>query len=293
MCNIWQKGIAEEEMTVDEFKSLFSKKEYSEVEDLSISGGEALLREDILEVIEAITSNMRKLHMFFLCTNGTNPEKARDVIKKMSEKIKDVYLCVSIEGSREVHESIRGIDSYDQALKTIRICREAAPKIHVSISMTLTSKNCNLKSLMHIKRIAEETHSDFSFREVWVNDTYYKNVEADPRISSKQRALALNFIEKYCMKDPFMRVQAEYFRSGKIPLMGDKKNGVLCNAGSIFTLVRPDGTIYPCINSSRIIGDKNRGIFVKEINDLGTKEQCPCCTECCVWPVISWSKYAT
>ena len=291
MCNIWRSGITERETTVQDFRKLFSKAEFRELEDLNISGGEPLIRKDIIEVIDAIIENMPKLHMFFLSTNGTNPKKARDVFKKFSKKIKDVYLCVSIEGDREINKIVRGIDSYDSALETIKLCREAVSDIHSIISMTLTPQNCNKKSLMHIKRIAEETGSTYSFRTAWKNDTYYQNIEKNLELSLTQKREAIDFMERYCMDDPFMRIQIHYFKTNKVPLMGDIHSGIKCHAGDIFVLVRPDGTIYPCINSSRKIGDIERGVFVKKIKDLGKYEQCPCCTECCIYPMLNWSQY--
>ena len=288
MCNIWNTKTSEKEMTVDEYRKLFSKSEFREIEDLNISGGEPTLRKDIIEIIDVMSEYMPKVHMFFLSINGTNPEKVRDLFLQYSKRIKDVYVCVSIEGDRETNKKVRGIDSYDSAVKTIKLCKEANPKIHSIISMTLTPINSNKKSLEHIKRLAEETGSTYSFRKGWKNDTYYHNcANKKIDINEKQKGDVVCFMERYCTQDPFMRAQIEYFKSDSMPLM---KN---CHAGDIFVLIRPDGSIYPCINSSRKIGDLERGIFVKKINDLGKYESCPCCTECCFYPMLNWSSYST
>src|SRR6056297_2512459 len=175
MCNIWKEDTKEQEMSVQQFRELFSREEFRELEDLNISGGEPTLREDIIEVIRAISENMPKLNMFFLSTNGTNPQKTRDIFQDLSGKIKDLHLCVSIDGDRETNKMVRGIDSYETALKTIEICKKTTPEIHTIISSTLTSKNCDEETLNHIKKIAEKTGSTFSFRMAWKNGTYYKN----------------------------------------------------------------------------------------------------------------------
>lgn len=288
MCNIWSTKIAEREMTIEEYKDFFSRLEFREVEDLNISGGEPTLRNDINEVIDAILDSMPKVRMFFLSTNGTNPEKVRDLFLRYSRRIKDVYVCVSIEGDRSTHKKVRGIDSYNSAIKTIKLCKEANPNIHSIISMTLTSINSNKESLDHIKKISEETGSTYSFRRGWKNDTYYHNcTNTKIDITEKQKGEVIDFMEKYCIADPFMKTQIKYFKNDSMLMM--KK----CYAGDIFILVRPDGSVYPCINSSRKIGDLDRGIFIKSIGDLGKYETCPCCTECCFYPMLNWSSYST
>jgi len=286
MCNIWKQGISTDEMSVNEYERLFSRPEFMEIEDLNISGGEALLRQDIIEVIMAMVKKMPKLHMFFLSTNGTSPRLAKKLFNLLSSKIKDIYLCVSLEGDKEVNKQVRGINSHDLALETIRLCREAVPNLHSIISMTLTKFNCNLESLEYIKKIAQKTNSTYSFRMAWLNNTYYRNLKKNISINDNQKQLAVEFMEKYCFKDPFMRAQIEFFKKGKVKIM-DK-----CLAGDVFILIRPDGTIYPCINSSRKIGDKESGVYIKSIIDLGKYEQCPCCTECCFYPMLNWSKYS-
>lgn len=286
MCNIWQHGITGEEMSLADYENLFIRPEFGEIEDLNISGGEPLLREDINEIVMAMVKNMPKVHMFFLSTSGTRPQQAKELFELLTPRIRDIYLCVSLEGDRDVNYQVRGIDSYNSALKTINLCKKTIPGLHSIISMTLTKRNCNLESLKSIKKAAEETDSTYTFRMAWLNDSYYHNIQNnDISISEKQRKLVIGFMKQNCLNDPFMRAQVEYFETGQIKLMEK------CYAGDVFILVKPDGTIYPCINSSRKIGDKHRGIFTKKIKNLGKYEQCPCCTECCYYPMLNWSSY--
>lgn len=288
MCNIWKTKTSEREMSVADYEKLFSRKEFRQIEDLNISGGEPTLREDVYEIIDVMLKNMPKVHMFFLSTNGTNPEKIRDLFLRYSKIIKDTYVCVSIEGNRETNNKVRGVDSYDSAIKTIKLCKEANSNIHSIISMTLTAINSNEESLHHIKKIAEETKSTYTFRQAWKNDTYYHNCDNEQlNMSEEQKNTVINFMEKYCMADPFMVAQMEYFKNNTNMAM---KN---CLAGDIFVLIRPDGSIYPCINSSRKIGDLENGMFIKNIENLGKCENCPCCTECCFYPMLNWSSYST
>lgn len=65
MCNIWKTKTSEREMSVADYERLFSRKEFREIEDLNISGGEPTSREDVYEIIDVMLKNMPKVHMFF------------------------------------------------------------------------------------------------------------------------------------------------------------------------------------------------------------------------------------
>lgn len=287
MCNIWNTDKKSYEMTPEEYREMFSREEFKDLDDINISGGEALLREDIYEVVEAIMDK-RYVEMFFLSTNGTNPRKALEVAKIAQKYAKKVFVAISIDGDKEINRKVRGIDSYESAVRTINVCKEYDKNIITNISLTLTPINTSLYVLEHIKRLAEETDSTYSFRFAYNNSTYFKNCEKNFVFNEEQRQMVGDFIEKNLLDDPFMVEQLKYIRTGKMDIIGDKQTGIKCLAGERFVLVRPNGDIYPCINSERCIGNMKDGLKVKHIKDLGKYEICPCCMECCVWPLISW-----
>lgn len=287
-CHLWKIKFAGPEAKDFQYKKLFSRPEFREVEDIFISGGEPFCRKDLSQLIDAILTAMPKIKRFLLTTNGTSPDKAKKLFKKLdrNKQIKDLRLAVSLEGDRATNKKIRGIDSYDSALLTIKLCRAAVPRLQTRILTTLTRLNCNQKSLSHIKKIAAETGSAFSFRPFY-NSVYHYNYEDQLDISDRQKKLAINFTKKYCLYDPFLKAQIEYLKTGRMPLM-DK-----CLAGDVFADVRPDGSVYPCFNSRREIGNVERGIYVKKIKNLGRYEQCPCCDEACFYPIFRWADYST
>lgn len=295
MCNIW-KGKRKNALSSEEFGELFSRPGFREIEDLSITGGEATLRTDLIEVANEIVEGKEKLRMLFLCSNGTNPDMARKFVEEFNRRIQDVFVAVSLEGTRESTREIRGIDSYDSALETIRSCKGVSDQIHTIISTTITPTNCNEKDLNHLLELATVTGSTFSFKPIIVNGTYYKNETRGnkPALSDSQKTLLERFIEDNCMHDPFMRIQLDYMRKGNIPLMGDRKTGVKCLAGDVFAFVRPSGDIYPCFNSTRKIGGLKSELPVDNtIDDLGNHEPCPCCNEMCIYPMINWANFTS
>ena len=283
-CNIWKEKRKRTELSPEEYYNLFSRKEFSSLDNINVSGGEATLRDDLTEVVKAILYG-KKLKVFFLSTNGTNPQKAYECLQAVKGVAEQTFLSVSIDGDRKTHRSIRGIDNYDSALETISLCKKQDPSIITNISLTLSVINTNSMILSHLKRIADETDSTLSYRFAFNSSEYFHNDEKQFGISSDMKELVRSFIKDNSWDDPFMRIQYKYLEDGTIDIM--KKDGVVCcGAGKKFVLVSPNGDIYPCINSNHLIGDYDRGIFDYEY-EVGAIEPCPCCMELCVWPNFS------
>jgi MoaA/NifB/PqqE/SkfB family radical SAM enzyme len=287
ICHLWKTKFPEPEAKVFQYKKLFSRREFRGVEDIFISGGEPFMRKDLPRIIDVILKAMPAVKRFRLTTNGTFPGKAEKLFKKLArdKQIKDLRLSVSLEGNKLTNKKIRGIDSYKSALSTIKLCHAVAPRLKTTILLTLTRLNCDRRSLNHIKKIADETGSAFSFRPFYNSASYHYNHEDRLGISRRQKKLVIDFIKKDRQNDPFLKAQIEYLKTGKMPLM-DK-----CLAGDVFADVRPDGSVYPCFNSNREIGNVERGIYVKKIKDLGRYEQCPCCDEACFHPMFRYSSW--
>lgn len=292
MCGIWRVEPGKE-LTPKEFDVLYSHKEFRGVEDLCISGGEPTLREDLFEVTDNITSHLPLLRMLFLSTNGSKPKRVESFIARYFFLVKDIYVCPSLEGKRETHQKVRGVDSYNNVIETIkRVQGLKLDNSHVVISTTLTPDNCNKDSLDHIRGIAEHFDCAYSFRPSAKSETFYQNRNCyNISLSDKQIEFLKKYREENRISDPFLDILFNFIE-GKKTIMGDRKTGIECLAGDISVFIKPNGVIYPCINSTRIIGDKDKGLYLKNYS-LGNKEPCPCCTECQVYPMLNFHEYSS
>jgi len=292
MCSIWKIKDKSLEMSPDEFDKLYSMPEFRDLEDLCISGGEATMRSDLFEVIDSMIKHLPKLNMLFLSTNGSNPEVAQEFMKRYSPAVKDIYICPSIDGDRKTHRIIRGVDTYSKVLKTTELVNQLnLNNSHTVFSTTIVPENCNTKSLDHVRDLAKKYDCSFSFRPASKNESFYHNKKSEGfMIGSKGFDFMKNYMQERNISDPFLDILFDYIQ-GKDTLMGSPKKGIECLAGDISIFIKPDGEIYPCINSTRLIGNKKLGLF-KEKYSLGDKELCPCCTECQVYPMLNFSQYA-
>jgi radical SAM protein with 4Fe4S-binding SPASM domain len=99
----------------------------------NVTGGEPFLRRDLLEVIEALRGRAFDV---FLLTNGTLVTRERaEALASLGVKA----VQVSVEGPREVHDSIRGRGSFNAAMRGVRRLLEAG--LTVTLNVTLSALN--------------------------------------------------------------------------------------------------------------------------------------------------------
>lgn len=123
-----------DQLSTDEAKAMIDDLAAFGAPVLLFSGGEPTIRPDLTELMKyAKDAGMRAV----ISTNGTliTPEKAREYAE-----VGLSYVGVSIDGSRETHDSFRGVPgSFDRALEGVRNARGAG--IKVGLRMTINKLN--------------------------------------------------------------------------------------------------------------------------------------------------------
>ena len=122
------------ELTSGEGKALIEDLARFRSPVILFSGGEPLLREDLLDLAQrAADRGMRAV----VSTNGTL------ITKEMAKRLKRVglsYVGVSLDGMEETHDRFRGVKgAFSAALKGIRNCQEA--EIKVGLRFTINRRN--------------------------------------------------------------------------------------------------------------------------------------------------------
>jgi len=122
------------ELTLEEGKNLIKDLAAFGSPVILFSGGEPLMRPDILKLIEyAKSSGMRAV----LSTNGTL------ITKYLAARLKDLglsYVGISLDGLKTTHDKFRGLQgAFDLALKGLRECQDAG--IKVGLRFTINKKN--------------------------------------------------------------------------------------------------------------------------------------------------------
>ncbi len=103
---------------------------------VSVIGGEAFMRPDWAQIVEALTSRGVKV---CIITNGF---KMKPQIISELKRVNTESVAVSLDGVREVHDAYRQRGSYDRATDTLRTLSQAG--IPVSVITSLRSDNAPL-----------------------------------------------------------------------------------------------------------------------------------------------------
>jgi len=246
----------------------------------NISGGEPLLRKDLLSILDYTQQNKVPTR---LLTNGTliTLEKAKAFKKRGVNRLQ-----ISLDGDKERHNYVRRRSySFDKAMQGITNSKEAG--IRVTISFTAMQSN-----KYHIEQAIKDSieagadifgiQSYVPTKELGINDpefinahelfTIYKNQrELDKKYGGKIKLLETEVLWDimHC-DDPIKKVARE---TGKF--LGG------CGAGYSGVSVLSDGSVYPCRRLPIVIGHINEGLvklitekkIMHDLRDLNQMEE--------------------
>ncbi|MFX0030635.1 MAG: radical SAM protein, partial [Candidatus Hermodarchaeota archaeon] len=122
-----------EEMTFSEACTVIDQLSEAKTFILIFFGGEALLRDDVFDLMNYAT---KKNINVALASNGTL------ITTQMAKKLKDIgagYVQVSIDGLKDVHEQIRGKGTFEKAISAIR--NSLNEGLYTCIGTTITKQN--------------------------------------------------------------------------------------------------------------------------------------------------------
>jgi putative heme d1 biosynthesis radical SAM protein NirJ1 len=173
----------DDELTLDESKKFIDDLKDFNVPALLFSGGEPLMKENILELLDY--ASQRKIRST-ISTNGTLLDK--DVCKSL-KKINLGYVGVSLDGIGANHDAFRGVNgAFDSALRGIRNCIEVNQKVGLRFTI---NKN-NYKELEDIfKLIKEEKIPRVCFYHLVYSGRGSKMVDEDITKEETRQALDL------------------------------------------------------------------------------------------------------
>jgi len=248
MCNIWKKP-KEKEITVEEVDSFFRKaRRFFWV---GITGGEPFMREDIYEVAETIIKHSDNLCALHFATNGILGEKIKNVIRRIRKKYKNLKLVftVSIDGTPELHNSIRGVqDSWARTVDTFRYLKEI-PNVKTQLGFTISRSNTG--KFKETFESIREKYPPLRFDDINVNifqksTFYYDNNEMDD-VGRKE---VFNEIEDILFFDTDRFSINNFLRRQYLKLYPryceNRRSPVKCQAMSSTVFIDPYGDIFPC-----------------------------------------------
>lgn len=223
---------------------------------ISLTGGEPFLSDHLLSLITDIAC-YPKLFRYSILSNGTVLDEKH--VKHLM-KFPPAYVQVSIEGSREIHDSIRGIGTYDKAVKGIQLLRSNT----IPVSVSFTASRCNYRDFPSVARLGRK----LKVMQIWADRVIpwgagktLENSLMTPEDTREFHSL---------MNREMVRLNNSWFSKTRISMhrsLQFQEGGgrpYSCSAGKRIVAIMPDGTLYPCRRMPVPLGN----LFETDIKDL-------------------------
>ncbi len=202
---------------------------------LSLSGGEALLREDLPSIVER--AQQRGIHCS-LNTNGRLLPARIDDLRKLQA------ITVSVDAPADTTDSIRGAGAFDKAMAAIRAARDHG----VPASMVAVLSRHNLDEVPQLVEIARAMKTTVTFQPAdWLTS---RNPEPHPHAPTPVRMHATLdlLIQSKRRGEPVGNTLEGLRHLRRWP----GPAAISCAGGLITCNIEPDGRLYAC---SRIQDD--------------------------------------
>ena len=251
---------------LDQYEALLN--EYSFKGHINLTGGEPLSHPDLFWLLEE--ARKRNISTAVL-TNGTLIGKCE--AKKLKSLDVD-YVQVSLDGTKEVHDSIRGEGSFDQAVQGIR--ELLLQGVYTTVSFT--AQRGNIGELKKLARFCDNLGVD----KLWFDRVVIPAAEDENNLS-----LSSDEYKKLCRQAARLNKKNMVSCARALQFIPCKnKSFYSCAAGDRLLAILADGSVMPCrrlpINVGNVKEKDLLSIYRDEpelikIRNSGIPEGCASC----------------
>ncbi len=203
---------------------------------ITVTGGEPFVRRDFLDLLEVFAAN-RKHFSFAILTNGTLIDAA---MARRLRRLRPTFIQVSIEGSRETHDNIRGAGNFDRAVRALR--HLVRKRIRTLISFS--AHRANFREFSEVARLG----SDLRVSRVWADRVIPCGTGAELQVLTPEETREffqlMHSARAEAKRRWFGKTEIAMHRALQFLVGGGKPYH--CTAGDTLVAVQPNGDLYPC-----------------------------------------------
>jgi len=228
-CTRWEQKT--EELKLEQIQKIIDDLVEMGTENLALTGGEPLIREDIGEIIDYVKQKDIRLS---INSNGTL------VPKKIKKLAKINLLTLSYDGPNGVQKNVRGKECYDDVVKAI----QTAQVNNIPLRLyTVITKN-NVDSLGELLKFSRNFDTAIGFSPVRYT-SYSDSKMIDAIVPSREKYMA--FINNLILE----KKRGNKYITNSLTGLEHIKNWpkhkkIRCCAGRIYCRIEPNGDLYPC-----------------------------------------------
>ncbi len=300
MCFNWRntdRADLAKELKLEEIKKAFNS--FSNIQQLTISGGEPFLRDDLPEILGFI-SRKNDVQMITLPTNGILSDKifrqTADILKRL-KKSTHLRLGLSVEGIGEKHDEIVQVkgafecikNTYQKVLPLTKACKNF--NLDIGLCCSAFNKDDLKDTIKYCNEYFKGCTIELVLARGDTRDKLSKNV------TNKEYQEILDYFDRLKeakkINKPFARVfnaLAKIANNQTAQIISTKKMPSRCYAYSKLIVIMSNGDILPCEYLGKKLGNlKDYGYDITKIlNKKNNKEieksirngECFCTWEC-------------
>ena len=296
MCFNWEHtdtAKVSNDLTFAEIKKIFSQ--FSSIQQLTISGGEPFLRQDLSEILEFISHN-NNVQMITLPTNGILTDQIVAKTKEILNKInKNTHLRVglSVVGIEELHDEIVQVKgAFENIKKTHDKLMDFESEFeNFNTDVNICCSTFNKDNMKEIIKYCEEKFPKSSiFSSLARGDTRDDKAK---KVTVKEYKEILDFLyeskRRKKMNKPFSKlitILEKIINRQVVDIMETNVMPSKCYCYKKMVVLQNNGDIYPCEYLNKKMGNlKNNSL--KEIMNSSRKiekhisdRKCSCTWEC-------------
>lgn len=234
-----------DDLSLDDLKDIMNQLKEAGVENVTISGGEPLIRRDIVDILKYAKEEC-KFEVINLISNGTIQRE--DIYLEIKKYIND--FAISIDGYDEVHSKfIRDDGIFPTVVGTIKKLK----RLGLNVAILPTLHNKNIDNMINYCDLAKRLGVSISFSLMTCSTDLQEFIPTE---------------EQLIKMSSYFDGSSDYFSMDKKELCDysvvARKN---CGAGENIISVGADGNIYPChmMHSEKTVMGNIKNTPLKEI----------------------------
>lgn len=265
-CNIWKLS-EHQHIDCKLLEKALKDSYFDKVESVGINGGEPSLNSDFVKIIE-IVCNLKSIKDIYVISNGMVTTLLLDKMSKAKEvcsnKNVSLHLTISLDGTNEVDNEIRGItNAFDKTMHTITTVSVDQNKYCDYFDVGYTISKGNATHMISVKTMLESIGIKPYFHIAVPNKRIHTFLDDDYSILYDKRASYLareffysEFVETKGLKNKFKNFINFYYLSNE-----NNKRIAMCNYLKRDITIDEKLNVYLCATASDCVGNlKNSSI---------------------------------
>jgi MoaA/NifB/PqqE/SkfB family radical SAM enzyme len=199
-CGAW-KNSREGELSTEEMIDAFKQLREIGVKSIRISGGEPLIRSDIVELIKEC--RLLKFQDVYVATNGLLlPQKGEELVKGGV-----THFGVSLDGIGETNDVIRGVTGgYERVLEGINVLKRSMKKVGIDIPITVftTLLRQNVREVPLLLKLCEDIGVSWCFSLLDGNLDFFEGIDISDLVIKDWKVIdeTIDYLKKLWNEKP-------------------------------------------------------------------------------------------